>query len=911
MNLRRITKSTLLIALPLLLRANAPALPPALEPCWDESYRLGDEENPHALLQSMNGWIVVVGEAERPGRGKDGFMLIVDPATGRILFNRPYGGEKDDVLLDARQANDGTYYLAGYTSSKGNGRSDAWLLHVDERGEVIGEQTFGSRDEERFTHLAILKNGTLLLAGLQGKKPDGNIWVSTVEGMAMTNEQLIGNGMYENVAGAYRSSEGTVWLSGNITYSKTKEHGHAWAVELDERGNVIRGSTKRIDAPDYGELNHMEGSILGDMVLAGTCLKSGQRDAWMVEIDDHGNELFNLPYGDRQEEYGLALLKTIQDHYLLARQIAPSGYGPARSQIALVDDKGGEAIYDIPQEDPFFINRILYAFDRKFIAAGFTRVGREQHLRLVCLRPEILLAVAKGEAGPVVSCDNLRLDDENGDGILGNGERGAILFEITNTGETDILDGNIVLKGMPHLAPYDKVFVSYLPRGGKREVSVPVRGSDFRNPSISLSVNVYEKSQLIASFPFEIRASTAPSAAGPGKALEILTKWRTGYSNSNDHNNISARVGEDQITIRYEATSPYELKEMDFKARHNGVVVEYSKQGNRRFEMKRTEYRDYPFLYTLEFEARLDTGYNEFVIEIWRAGIVVAQDTLIFEYKPNHPNLHVLSIGPAGVGLEFNTKDALDFAGLMKAQEGKGYFNQVFIDTLASPESATAKSIAMAFANLTRRYHSNTSPRKIAPNDVLVIFISSHGLMVDDYGNQRFRIMPSDYDADFPLVTTVDYETSILRPLKAIDCKKLIFIDACHSGAAGVKDAKPAINRYLSELNATTPGLLYIASSSEEEFSYENEQWENGAFTKAIREAFSGETATGPAGEAISPQITNLDGLNLLSIEDLYDFLIVRVPNLVKSISSKLEQNPFLQSDNQGLKNIRFLTVPD
>ena len=881
------------------------------KPCWDENYRLGNGETVHALLQSMNGWIIAVGEVELPGKDKDGFLLIIDPETGRSLFSRTYGEEKDDVLMDARQAKDGTYFLVGYTFSKGSGKSDAWLLHVDEEGEVIEEKTFGGGDEDRFTHLAILKNGTLLIAGQKGKKPDGNIWITSLENMAKTNQHFIGDGKYKNVVGAFSSGNGTVWLCGNISAKKTKAYGTGWAVEIDERGNIIRGSTQRIDTYEGGELNHMEGSVFGDMVLAGTCLKSRQRDAWMVEIDEHGNELLNLTYGDRREEYGLALLKTIQDDYLLARQVSSSGSGGiVHSQVALVDNKGGEVIYDIPQEELFFVNRLLYTFDRKFVVAGFTKEGREQHLRLVCLRPEGLLARAKAELKPQVSCSKPRLQDADGDGLLSNGERGAIIFDITNNGDTEIIDGNIIVEGLPSRSAYEKVFFSFLPIGQKKQLSVPVKGSDFQGSSVKLTIKVQERSQLIASFPFEVRSRSVASGNGPAKALEILTSWSTPYSNSGDHNNLPVRVGENRTDIIYEAVSPRALKSTDFKVMKNGVWLEDSKQGNRHLKEKRTEYRDYPFNYTFSFEALLDTGYNEFIIEVIDGNKTVSRDTLIFEFLPDHPNLHVLVIGPSDIGLDYNTKDALDFAALMKAQEGKAYFNQVFIDTLATPGSATAKNISIAFANLPKRFHSKTSAKKIAPNDVLAIFISSHGLMVDEFGERRFKIMPSDYDPEYPQVTTVDYENIILRPLKVVDCKKLIFIDACHSAAAGVKNSQPSINKYLSELNATLPGLLSISSSRQEEFSYENEQWQNGAFTKAIREAFSGDGAKGPNGEKIIPEIITNKGVKLISIASLSDYLLVRVPNLVKSINEKLEQNPLLQSENQGLKNIKFLIVP-
>ena len=72
--------------------------------------------------------------------------------------------------------------------------------------------------------------------------------------------------------------------------------------------------------------------------------------------------------------------------------------------------------------------------------------------------------------------------------------------------------------------------------------------------------------------------------------------------------------------------------------------------------------------------------------------------------------------------------------------------------------------------------------------------------------------------------------------LDKIKCHKLVFIDACHSGAA--KGSKGTIDaESLLKLSRAAVGTTTITSCRSDEQSYEDNDWENGAFTEALMEA--------------------------------------------------------------------------
>ncbi len=887
---RHIIPFCFLLLLPVVLNGQGQLL----QSYWDQTFELGKEETVHAMRQSVNGWIVLAGEVAVTGRGLDGFFLVVDPEDGSTLFSQFYGSDDDDVFLDIRQADDGTFFLVGYSHDRGKRDADAWVVHVDEEGQLLAEAHFGAGDDDKFTHLGVLPDGSLLAVGQKGKRATGDVWMMHIRDMKRVKEKQIGRGRYENVVGTFRTSRGSVWLCGNVTAKAKDELGHGWLVEVDAAGKLVPGTERFVETEEYGDLATLHRSVFGNMLLAGTSLNARQRDPWMVELDENGVELFNFVYKDRYEELGVAAQMTTQHDYLLARQFIP-----ARSQLILIDQTRRENLFEIPSREGFLMKDMLYTYGQHFIIAGQYWDRRKPHLRLVALQAEELLAMAKSD--PVISCSRPTLSDENGDGRLTRGERGYILLEITNVSQTGLRDGRIEVDGLPANSNFRRVYFGFLAPGARRQVKIPVRGDDLIGGQFRLTLSVFSEGRHLESFPFEVNSE------GTSGRFRIFSRWRTRSSSSESHNNVPARIGQDETSVSYQAYTSQKLGRSNFKVKRNGVYLEDNKNVFPTFtEPVLSEANpDFPYFQEYAFSAVLDTGFNEFVIEVYHEGAVVKRDTLTFEYLPDRPNLHVMVVGPENVGLKYNTQDALDFAGLMEAQRGRNYFNKVFIDTLVTAEETSTINLKIAFLQLLKRYRSISDARQIAPNDVLVVFISSHGLLVGNGGLRRFKIMASDYNPEFPEVTTVDYEDIILKTLQQIDCKKLIFIDACHSGA-GLKN-EVGLSNVLLELNQSQPGLLTFSSSGKDESSYENKRWENGAFTRAIEEAFSGEGYRDERGMNIPVRVTEINGYRLLSMADLYEYLSLRVPYLVNELGEDLRQTPEKKTDQPDLERIKFL----
>jgi WD40 repeat protein len=245
--------------------------------------------------------------------------------------------------------------------------------------------------------------------------------------------------------------------------------------------------------------------------------------------------------------------------------------------------------------------------------------------------------------------------------------------------------------------------------------------------------------------------------------------------------------------------------------------------------------------------------------------------TLKVLYTPAKPNLHILSIG-ASPDRQFSVKDALDFAGLF-AEQGKGknsIYGNVDIKMLLGKD-ASATAIKESIEKL--RYDFKVGA--IGPKDVVIIFISSQGFMMDG----QLRMQGNDYQEMYK--ETYSFACSeILSRLNDVGCKKLIFLDAAYSG--GAKAGTSAINTSIAQMNSPGTGITVFSSASNDEFSYEDKKWQNSAFVYCIREALSWKS--------------DKDQDGIITLDELYSFVSVKVPELVNG-EKKKSQHPQMITD--------------
>lgn len=202
------------------------------------------------------------------------------------------------------------------------------------------------------------------------------------------------------------------------------------------------------------------------------------------------------------------------------------------------------------------------------------------------------------------------------------------------------------------------------------------------------------------------------------------------------------------------------------------------------------------------------------------------------------PKLYLLAVGISAyqkpeLKLNYAAKDAKDFAAAMQSQKG-GLYRDVEVKLLPD---ATKEDIEDGLDWL---------EHQVTSLDYGMIFLAGHG--VDD-PNGTYYFLPANADPE-RLKRTCLVFSDIKTTLKSIAGKAVMFIDTCHSGdVMGKRRGVADVNGVVNELASSENGVVVFCASTGRQYSLEDPQWQNGAFTKALVEGISGKADYGGKGK--------------------------------------------------------------
>lgn len=264
--------------------------------------------------------------------------------------------------------------------------------------------------------------------------------------------------------------------------------------------------------------------------------------------------------------------------------------------------------------------------------------------------------------------------------------------------------------------------------------------------------------------------------------------------------------------------------------------------------------------------------------------------------KPLKPSLYFIGIGAGSYqskenNLKYPEKDIDDISKLLA--EKNTLFENVHI-TLLKNEAVTKKDIAELRKILLT---SNI-------NDQVIIYWSGHGVVTKDLD---YYLATYNMDFEKPEKEGLEY-TELENLLDSIPARKrILFIDACHSGELDKEDAilttdtttkvneinskglrvtvtnSTNFSALLNEMFADTrrsSGANIISAAGGAEYALEGDKWANGVFTFALLQGLSEKKAD-----------LNKDGKILIS--ELQSYLQEKVPELTKG-----RQKPTSRTEN-------------
>ncbi len=253
---------------------------------WSRAYGSPEIDEAVAIIPLDDSYLIAANINASSGLvstcfgNQDAWLFKID-LEGNLLWEHNYGGTGFDAFSAMEMDEEGNFIIAGYSESddfhlpNNNGGYDAWILKVDEEGNLLWSRTYGADTYEVVWDLIKTQNNRYLIVGNKNPYSPGgtnNIgkdwWIMQID------------------------DNGIMWWE--ETYGGTSQDEAHSAIEMDNGDFIVVGHSFSIndEVDDYGNI-------------------------WFIRINDEGDIIWENNYGGFFPESAYAIAKNIEGNYFI------------------------------------------------------------------------------------------------------------------------------------------------------------------------------------------------------------------------------------------------------------------------------------------------------------------------------------------------------------------------------------------------------------------------------------------------------------------------------------------------------------------------------------------------------------------------------------------------------------------
>lgn len=207
---------------------------------WEKTIGIVSSDWVNSVREVGNGDLLVAGHTSSYGAGSDDMWLIRFSSEGEIIWQKTFGSTLSDGGGSIQVVSDGGFIVAGSTRSFGAGGQDAWILRLDDNGQIIWQRAYGGNADESASSVQATSDGGFIIAG--STESFGMLfydaWVIKLDSLGNVLWQKTYGSIKEDYAVAVQEAEdGSLFMAG-YTESFDAVGTDIWVLKLDETGDI-------------------------------------------------------------------------------------------------------------------------------------------------------------------------------------------------------------------------------------------------------------------------------------------------------------------------------------------------------------------------------------------------------------------------------------------------------------------------------------------------------------------------------------------------------------------------------------------------------------------------------------------------------------------------------------------------
>ena len=297
---------------------------------WEKTFGGNNYDVGRCVQQTNDSGYIIVGWTNSSGAGGYDFYVIKTDFSGNEIWNKTFGGSKDDYGQSIQQTKDGGYIIVGSTESYGAGGADVYLIKIDSNGNKLWERTFGgSRDDRGYSVKQTSDGGYIIVGNSESYKPgDGYVYPDIYliktdsNGIMSWYKTFVGGNYFDYGYSVQQTSDGGYIIAGefgNVPCLFCEPESDGCIIKTDSLGNEVWNKTfGRKESRMYDSAHSIQQTNDSGYMIGGTIrLSETNSDMYLLKLDSNGKEIWNKTIGGRSYEHGYYAQQTKDGGYII------------------------------------------------------------------------------------------------------------------------------------------------------------------------------------------------------------------------------------------------------------------------------------------------------------------------------------------------------------------------------------------------------------------------------------------------------------------------------------------------------------------------------------------------------------------------------------------------------------------
>ena len=317
---------------------------PVFKTLWQKTYGGSEDDIAHGVVMLENGDSAIVGECKSAGAIRNDICVSRIDNKGDTKWRKLISGKKEDRGIAISRAKDGNLLVLGSGKSfNDNGDRDLLIAKLSLDGKILWQKSFGGDRDEYAGGIAGTNDGGVLAVGSTesfSKRGYKDIIIIRLDKNGKKiSERTIGGKRGDEAKALTRTADGNFMVVGAREVNRAGDSDF-FLLKLDQNGKKIWART--FGGSDSDILNAVAPTPNGGIVATGATRSFGskQTDLSVMYFNKNGKLIWHKIYGYEYNDEGNAITMTQNGGFMVAGITNSMGKGEYDTYIIALNSKG-------------------------------------------------------------------------------------------------------------------------------------------------------------------------------------------------------------------------------------------------------------------------------------------------------------------------------------------------------------------------------------------------------------------------------------------------------------------------------------------------------------------------------------------------------------------------------------------